>query len=113
MIDEIVWDGLKAAKAHPDFSDGGWLTFYLMGHPDNHRATWPEFQKLGAVNLEGEEGGFVYAKFPVSLEQSKIEEIVERVWAISSEADLDCSIIDLDASTDVKHSKFFTLWTAA
>ena len=112
MIDEIVWDGFEAAKAHPNFADGAWLTFCLMGHPDNHRSAWPEFQKLGAVNLEGEEGGFVYAKFPVSLDRSRIEQVVEKVWKLSSDADLDCSIIDLDASTDVERSKFFTLWTA-
>lgn len=113
MIYQIAWDSLDAAKAHPDFGDGGWLTFYLMGQPENHPSTWPEFRKLGAVNLEGEVSGFVYAKFPVSLDKQDIEKVVERVWAHSAEAELDCSIIDLDASADVERSKFFTLWTAS
>ena len=112
MIDEIFWDGLEAAKAHADFQNGGWLTFYLMGHPSSHRSTWLELKRLGTVNLKGEEGGFVYAKFPVSLDQAKIEQVFETVWKLASEADLDCQIVDLDASPDVERSKFFTLWTA-
>ncbi|MBO6609138.1 hypothetical protein [Altererythrobacter sp.] len=113
MIAEVNWENLEAAKAHPDFAGQGWLTFYLMGQPENHRSSWPDFRELGAANLRGEEGGFVYAKFPVALNKNDIGAILERVLQLYSQAELDCSIVDIDASPDVERSKFFTLWTAS
>lgn len=110
MIDRAA---IESARNHPSFSNSCWLTFYLAGNPDRHAAMKPGLLKLDAVNLGEAEGGFVYAKIPVSLDEREIEASISSVRKLAEEANVDVEIIDLDSSSDVGESKLFTLWTAS
>lgn len=69
-------------------------------------------EDLGARNLDGNEGGFVYAKVPVDLNVKDIERTIGAVRKIVSQAGIEIDIIDLDSSDDVEQSKFLSLWNA-
>ena len=108
----IDWTAVEDAKSHDAFENAAWLTFYLFGDPPLHQKMRPALERLGARNLEGSEGGAVYAKVPVELCVEDIEEKIDTVRAMASEAGVEVDIIDLDSSSEVEHSKFFTLWNA-
>ena len=110
MIDDEI---IQLAVADDRFGSNAWLTFYLFGDPEALRAMKPGLIAMDAVNLEGEEGGCLYAKVPVHLEKAEIEETVTNVRSLGSEHNVRIDIVDLDSSADVGSSKFFTLWTAA
>lgn len=109
MIDRAA---LTNAQNDAAFGDDGWLTFYLAGSREQHESMKTALIELGAVNLEGAEYGFVYAKVPVLLSVVEIEERVAQVRDLAAKADVAIDIIDLDASTDVERSKFYILWQA-
>ena len=67
---------------------------------------------LNAINLSGAEYGFVYAKVPVRLCQVEIERLIKQVFGLATEAGIEIAGVDLDASTDVAQSKFYTIWQA-
>ena len=106
----LNWDALTSAKADEAFADDAWLTFYLCGDPDYHGAMKPELVDLGARNLDGAEGGFVYAKVPVRLDPVDIEQKIQIVRQLSARHGLDIAIIDLDSSDDIWISKCYFLW---
>ena len=106
--DEII----QLAVADERFGSSAWLTFYLSGYPDDLRAMKPRLIAMDAVNLDGEEGGWLYAKVPVQLKRTEIEKTVTNVRSLTSEHDVRIDIVDLDSSADASSSKFFTLWTA-
>lgn len=110
MIDQTT---LANARNDAAFGDDGWLTFYLVGALEQHQAMKPALIELGAVNLEGAEYGFVYAKVPVSLNAVEIEERIAQVRDLAGKANVKVDIIDLDASDVVERSKFYTLWQAS
>ena len=109
MIDRTA---LADAQNDAAFGDDGWLTFYLDGAPERHESMKPALIELGAVNLERAEIGFVYAKVPVSLNVVEVEKRIDQVRALAGKAGVEIGVIDLDASTDVERSKFYTLWQA-
>ena len=109
VIDEGV---IQLALADDRFGPDAWLTFYLFGDPDALRAMKPGLIEMDAVNLDGEEGGCLYAKVPIQLERTEIERTVTNVRSLGSEHDISIDIVDLDSSADASSSKFFTLWTA-
>ena len=109
----VIDDGaIQLALADDRFGSNAWLTFYLFGNPEALRAMKPGLIAMNAVNLDGEECGCLYAKVPVQLERTEIERTVTNVRSLRREHDISIDIVDLDSSTDVGSSKFFTLWTA-
>ena len=107
MIDRTA---IEQARNDAAFRDGCWLTFYLAGPPDAHAMMLPGLVALKACNLDGAEGGFVYAKVPVELATSEIEARIALVRQLASDAEIEIVLIDLDASADVERSKFYNLW---
>ena len=108
MIDRTA---ITKAREDPAFGDEGWLTFYLAGDPSQHAAMKPGLQAMKAVNLSGAEGGFVYAKIPVELDESEITQRVSQVRSLAEQSEIRIDIIDLDATAYVTTSNFYTLWT--
>lgn len=105
-------EAIQRALADDRFGSNAWLTFYLFADPEALRAMKPGLTAMDAVNLEGEEGGCLYAKVPVHLERTEIAKTVTNVRSIGSEHDVRIDIVDLDSSAEVGSSKFYTLWTA-
>lgn len=108
MIDRIA---IAKAREDPAFGDDGWLTFYLAADPFQHAAMRPGLETFNAVNLDGTESGFVYAKLPIALKEDQIAQRVAQVHKLAEKTGVRIDIIDLDASADVRGSKFYTLWT--
>ncbi len=111
VSDVIDQKAIRLALADDRFGPKAWLTFYLFGDPEALNAVKPGLLAMDAVNLNGEEGGCLYAKVPVKLERAEIEEAVARVHSLGSEHDVRIDIVDLDSSAEVSSSKFITLWT--
>lgn len=105
-------DAVAKAKADAAFAEQAWLTFYLFGDPWRHHALKPALVALGARNLDGAEGGMVYAKVPVTLEARDIEQKVDEVRHLASAVGLEIHIIDVDSSEDVERTTFYSLWNA-
>ncbi|WP_394271096.1 hypothetical protein [Qipengyuania sp.] len=103
---------IAKAQTDPDFSPGGWLTFYLFGEPVRHHAIRARLSSLGAQNLGGAEGGFVYAKVPVRIDRASIGKTIDKVQALALEVGLELHLIDLDSSNEVGRSKIYTLCRA-
>ncbi len=100
------------ALEDPAFGLNVWLTFYLAGDPSQHAVMKRGLEAFGAVNLGRAEGGFVYAKLPVRLEECEIAQRVAQVRDLAEKSQIRIDIIDLDATSDAKEAEFYTLWTA-
>ena len=107
---ELDRNAFERAKAHDAFADRCWLTFYLVGSAEAHAAMRSGLVELGGENLSGGEYGFVYAKLPVHLYLHDIEDRVAQVRTLCLETGVSLDLIDLDSSSGVEASKFFTLW---
>lgn len=105
-------DAVEHAKADAAFTEDAWLTFHLMGDPWRHDTMRASLVALGARSLEGSEGGFVYAKLPVTLTISDIQQTIDEVRHLAAEAGLEIHIIDLDSSDEIERTKFYSLWNA-
>ena len=108
----IDFEAVEKAQNDRSFGETGWLTFYLQGSADQHMRMAPGLQELGAINLSDGSSGFVYAKVPVAIERSDIEARIEQVRALAKAVEIEIAVIDLDASSNVEKSKFYTLWLA-
>lgn len=108
----LDFDALAKAKADAAFSQQAWLTFYLFGEPWRHDELKPTLVALGARNLDGAEGGMVYAKVPMMLDFNDIEQTVQEVRQLASRVGLEIHIIDLDSTDDVVRATFYSLWNA-
>ena len=109
MIDKRA---IEKAKNDSSFEAKGWLTFYLVGSAEQHREMAPALAELDAVNLTDGAGGSVYAKVPVEITETEILSCIQQIQALAETMGVEIAVIDLDASTDVEKSKFFTLWLA-
>lgn len=107
MIDR---DAIQKARQDREFTQNGWLTFYLVGAPDRHAKMAAGLQELEAVNLSDGVGGFVYAKVPVSIEEAAIEQQISKVRLLAEKTGVEIDLIDLDSGSDVEKSRFYTLW---
>ena len=103
---------IAKAKSDPEFEETGWITFYLTGDPESHEKMKPSLMAMGAVNLDGAEGGTVYAKLPVSIDELSITRCVSKTGVLAAQFGIQIDLVDLDSSKDVKTSKFYTLWTS-
>jgi hypothetical protein len=111
-MEPLDWDALASAKEDAAFAEDAWLTFYVCGDPSCHDAMKPALVALGARNLEGAEGGFVYAKVPVTLDAKDIEQTVNEVRHLAAKFGLEIDAIDLDSSDDIYKTKAYFLWNA-
>jgi hypothetical protein len=109
MIDQSA---IEMARNDPASEHNAWLTFYLMGSPLRHASMEPGLKAVNAVNLGGAEGGFVYAKVPVSMNAAEIEERISYVRKLADDAEVAIELIDLDSSEDIAQTKTYTLWAA-
>jgi len=100
---------LDKAASSSDFGADGWLTFCLCGEPAKLRALADDLAALHARNLEGAEGGFLYAKLPVQLDVSDIQRIEGFVSGAAERHGIIIDHIDLDSSPDIGGSKSFSL----
>ena len=104
------WSALESALSNVDFGSKAWLTFYLNADPARLHLICKDLSELDAVNLEGSEGGFVYAKIPVELTKKKIANAIASVRQLAGNYKVDIDLIDLDSSSGVGISTFYTLW---
>lgn len=72
----------------------------------------PALVALGARNLEGAEGGFDYAKVPVTLDANEVEQTVNNVRHLAAKCGLEIDTIDLDSSDDIQKTKVYSIWNA-
>jgi hypothetical protein len=98
---------IDQAFASPEFGSAAWLTFYLMGDEADLRALASRLSELGAENLDGAEGGFVYAKLPVEVDARNVQAAADQIGGLAEEHNVVVDHIDLDSSADVTASKFF------
>lgn len=110
---EIDRGKVREAQAHSDFSDNAWLTFYLAGQSTDLEALNAELRELDTKNLDGSEGGFVYAKVPVQLIEKAIIKQVEQVRKQAESHKIAIHIVDLDPTDEMHSKKFYTLWKAS
>ncbi len=86
-----------------------WLTFYLNAPQESLEALAPELAGLGAQNLGGAEGGFIYPKIPIADSTAATADVVDRVLSLCDEYNVKPLTIDLDTDPDVTRAKFRTL----
>ena len=104
-----VTEALGKAVSSSDFGDEAWLTFYLCGASKNLTSLADDLANLGARNLDGAEGGFIYAKMPVLLNADDILRVAHETSALAERHNIIVDHIDLDSSPEVDSSKFFSL----
>jgi hypothetical protein len=108
-MDEIR-ERVAAISANPGFADRDWwLTFYLTAAGERLERLAARLRPLGAVNLDGAEGGFLYPKLPVEREPDAVFEIVSQVRALADAEGVETLSVDVDTSADVSRSNFVEL----
>ena len=105
-----VQANLAKLEARPDFdADRPWLTFYLMGPPENLEGIAETLNQSGWNNVGGWEGGFLYPKVRVGRTVSAIVETAERVRRLCSKRGAEILNIDADSTPDM-NSRCVTLY---
>jgi hypothetical protein len=103
-------DKVTAIRAMPEFSGSDWwLTFYLTAAQERLERVALHLRSLGAVNLDGAEGGFLYSKLPVQGEPNAVALIVSQVRALADADGVETLSVDVDTSPDVMRSNFVEL----
>jgi hypothetical protein len=108
---EQVEANLPKLDARPEF--GGerlWLTFYLMGPPENLQQVSEELKSLGWVNVDGWEGGFLYPKLQVEKSVDAVVRAAEATQDLCVPHGIEILNIDADTSPDVERSQSVTLY---
>jgi hypothetical protein len=100
---------LHNAASSPEFADDAWLTFYLCGEQSSLESLAGDLAALGARNLDGAEGGFIYAKMPVRLNADDVLRVATEIDALAERRRVIVDHIDLDSSPEIGGSKFFCL----
>ena len=108
---EQVEANLPRLYERPEFGgDRLWLTFYLMGPPENLQQVAETLKTRGWVNVEGWEGAFLYPKVQVQKSVDAVVRAAEATQALCVPHDIKILNIDADASSDVERSQFVTLF---
>ena len=108
---EQVEANLPKLDARPEFSgDRLWLTFYLMGPPDNLQNVSERLKARGWVNVDGWEGAFLYPKVQVEKSVNSVVRAAEATQELCVPHDIEILNIDADMSPDVERSQFVTLF---
>ena len=108
---EQVEANLPRLDERPEFAgDQFWLTFYLMGQPDNLRQVAATLKARGWVNVEGWEGAFLYPKVQVQKSVDAVVRAAEATHALCVPHGIKILNIDADTTSDVERSQFVTLF---
>ena len=111
--DDVIVDAISKARRMPEFDESAWLTFYLSAPPENLETISSLLGQIGGQNLDGSEGGFLYAKLPTKLELDDVRQRAEQVSELAQQCDVSIALIDLDSSCEVIRSKFLNLFQRA
>lgn len=108
---EQVKANLPKLDARPEFgAERLWLTFYLMGPPENLQQVSEGLKARGWVNVDGWEGAFLYPKVQVGKSVEAIVRVAEFTQELCAPHDIEILNIDADTSPDVERSQFVTLY---
>ncbi len=108
---EQVEANLPKLDARPEFSgDRVWLTFYLMGPPENLQQVSESLKACGWVNVDGWEGAFLYPKVRVEKSVDAVVRAAEATQELCVPRGIEILNIDADTSPDVERSKLVTLY---
>jgi hypothetical protein len=108
---EQVEANLPKVDARPEFSgDRLWLTFYLMGPPENLQQVSESLKACGWVNVDGWEGAFLYPKVQVEKSVEAVVRAAEATQELCAPHGIEILNIDADTSPDVERSKLVTLY---
>ena len=108
-MDELR-DRVETIRGMPEFSGGEWwLTFYLTAAPECLERVAMGLRTLGAVNLYGAEGGFLYPKVAVPAEPDSIVSLVAQVRELAQAEGVETLSVDVDTTSDVHRSNFVEL----
>ena len=107
MTDADIVNRANAIARLPGFEQAQWwLTFYLSAAPACLDALALKLSGLGAVNLGGAEGGFLYPKLPVENDPAAVAIAVGNVRALAIDCGVEVISVDVDTSPDVEGSAF-------
>ena len=108
---EQVEANLRKVDARPEFGgDQLWLTFYLIGPPENLQQVAETLKARGWVNVDGWEGAFLYPKVQVEKSVDAVVRAAEATQELCVPNDVEILNIDADTSSDVERSQFMTLF---
>jgi hypothetical protein len=110
-FEQQVRQNLPKLDARPEFgADRLWLTFYLMGPPENLRQVSGTLNARGWVNVDGWEGAFLYPKVQTEKSAEAVVEVAEATQELCARHEVEILNIDADTSPDVERSRFVTLY---
>ena len=102
---------LSRLDERPEFAgDRLWLTFYLMGQPDDLQQVAATLNTRGWVNLDGWEAAFLYPKVQVQKSVDAVVRTADATQALCVPHGIKILNIDADTSSDVERSQFVTLF---
>jgi hypothetical protein len=105
-FEEQVQANLPKLEERPEFAaELLWLTFYLMGSPENLRQVSKALKARGWVNVDGWEGAFLYPKVQVQKSTAGVVEAAEAARALCARHGIEILEIDADTSRDVVRSR--------
>ncbi len=109
-IEEQVEAKLPKLGALSEFNgDQLWLTFYLMGPPENLERIADTLRGSGWESADGWEGEFLYLKVQAAKSVSSIVETARRVQKLCAEHEAEILNIDADTAPDI-NSRCVTLY---
>ena len=110
-FEEQVKANLPKLDARAEFgADWLWLTFYLMGPPENLQQVSEGLEARGWVNVEGWEGAFLYPKLQVEKSVEAVVRAAEATQELCVPHGIKILNIDADTSPDVERSRLVTLY---
>jgi hypothetical protein len=108
---EQVEANLPKLDARPEFGgDRIWLTFYLMGPPENLQQVSEGLKARGWVNVDGWEGAFLHPKVRVGKSVEAVVRAAEATQELCALHGIQILNIDADTSPDVQRSQLVTLY---
>ena len=108
---EQVEANLPKVDARPEFGgDRLWLTFYLMGPPENLQQVSEALKSRGWVNVDGWAGAFLYPKVQVDKSVQAVVRAAEATHELCIPHGIQILNIEADTTPDVRRSQFVTLY---
>ena len=108
---EQVEANLPKLDARPEFGgDRLWLTFYMMGPPENLQQVAEGLKDRGWLNIDGWDGAFLYPKVQVGKSVDAVVQAAEATQELCVLHGIEILNIDADTSPDVQRSQCVTLY---
>jgi hypothetical protein len=108
---EQVEASLPKLNVRPEFSgDRLWLTFYLMGPPDDLQQVSARLKARGWINVDGWEGAFLYPKVQVERSVDAVVRAAEATQELCVPHGIQILHIDADTSPEVERSQCVMLY---